>query len=171
VFYPIAESLDSVGLEFALQRTKDLQLDFIKTYVRLPDKAQQRVVEFAHGLGIPTSSHELFPAAAHGMDHVEHIGGTSRRGYQPKVSSLGYSYADVLELLSASHMGITATAVLPGWAVIFSEDKDLFTTPQFNRFYGPQALKGFAGLAQRFGQGAKSYHRANSKLLRGAEAL
>lgn len=166
VFYPIAESLDADSLEFALQRTRALKLDFIKTYVRLPDDAQRRVVRFAHEMGIPTSSHELFPAAAHGMDHVEHIGGTSRRGYQPKVSSLGYSYADVVELLSVSNMGITATAVLPAWAVIFSEDKDLFATSQFNTFYGPSALKGYAGLAQRFGQGAKTYHQANSKLLR-----
>ena len=166
VFYPIAESLNEHTLSAALERTKALQLDFIKTYVRLSDSQQRKVVEFAHNLGIPTSSHELFPAAAHGMDHVEHIGGTSRRGYQPKVTSLGYSYADVVELLAGSKMGITATSVLPAWAVIFQEDKDLFQTPAFNHFYGPEALKGYAGFARRFGDGAKTYHTASSKLLR-----
>jgi len=166
VFYPIAEGLDENSLQRALQRTRDLQLDFIKTYVRLPDDQQRTVVRYAHELGIPTSSHELFPAAAHGMDHVEHIGGTSRRGYQPKVTSLGNSYNDVLELLAGSGMGITATAVLPGWSVIFSEDKDLFATPQFETFYGPETLAAYEAQAQRFGSGAKSYHRANSKLLR-----
>ena len=166
VFYPIAESLDPNSLDVSLARTKALQLDFIKTYVRLSDSEQRKVVAFAHQMGIPTSSHELFPAAAHGMDHVEHIGGTSRRGYQPKVTSLGYSYADVLEILAVSNMGITATAVLPAWAVIFNEDKDLFKTPAFETFYGPEALKGYAGFVRRFGNGAKSHHNASSRLLR-----
>lgn len=166
VFYPIAESLNEKSLHRSLERTKLLKLDFIKTYVRLPDQQQQRVTEFAHALGIPTSSHELFPAAAYGMDHVEHIGGTSRRGYQPKVTSLGHSYADVVELLVTSNMGITPTTVLPAWAVIFKEDKDLFETPAFRRFYGPEVLKTYSAMAQRFGAGAKAYHRANSKLLR-----
>ena len=166
VYYPIAESLNTQTIDRALERTQALKLDFIKTYVRLSDSQQRKVVEFAHKLGIPTSSHELFPAAAHGMDHVEHIGGTSRRGYQPKVTSLGYSYADVVELLTGSNMGITATAVLPAWTVIFEEDKDLFQTPAFNHFYGPAALKGYASLARRFGGGAKSYHNASGKLLR-----
>jgi len=115
---------------------------------------------------MPVSSHELFPAAAIGADHVEHIGGTSRRGYQPKVSSLGYSYNDVVELLAGSGMGITPTAVLPAWAVIVNEDKDLFATPQFEHFYGAAALTGYAGFTKRFGVGAKSQHRANSGLLR-----
>ena len=166
VFYSIAESLDANTLDVALERTKALELDFIKTYVRLSDTEQRKVVAFAHDLGIPTSSHELFPAAAHGMDHVEHIGGTSRRGYQPKVSSLGYSYADVTEILTASNMGLTATAVLPAWSVIFREDKDLFDTPTFKYFYGPDALKNYEGLARRFGGGAKTYHKAAGKLLR-----
>jgi len=166
VYYPIAESLNEQTIDVALERTQALKLDFIKTYVRLSDSQQKKVVKFAHKLGIPTSSHELFPAAAHGMDHVEHIGGTSRRGYQPKVTSLGYSYADVVELLAGSNMGITPTAVLPAWAVIFQEDKDLFETPAFNHFYGPKALVRYAGLARRFGGGAKSYHNASGKLLR-----
>lgn len=165
VFYPIAEGLDDTTLENALQRSKALQLDFIKTYVRLPDHQQQDVIEFAHANGMPVSSHELFPAAAIGSDHVEHIGGTSRRGYQPKVSSLGYSYNDVVEILAESGMGITPTVVLPAWAVIFAEDKDLFSTDQFERFYGATALKSYAGFARRFGAGAKSHHRANARLL------
>jgi len=166
VYYPISESLNEKNIDIALQRARALKLDFIKTYVRLSDGQQRKVVKFAHELGIPTASHELFPAAAHGMDHVEHIGGTSRRGYQPKVTSLGYSYADVLELLVGSNMGITPTSVLPAWAVILKEDKDLFATPAFNHFYGPKALQGYAGFARRFGTGAKSYHNASSALLR-----
>jgi len=63
-------------------------------------------------------------------------------------------------------MGITPTVVLPAWAVIFNEDKDLFASAQFKRFYGAAALSSYAGFAKRFGAGAKSQHQANSVLLR-----
>ena len=128
---------------------------------------RRRVLEFAHGIGIPVSSHELYHAVAHGMDHVEHIGGTSRRGYQPKVSRMGYSYQDVIELLSAGGMGMTATAVLPGFAVIVKEEPDWFETPQFQRFYGQRARAAYEALMVRFGGGAaQGIAQANGKLLR-----
>jgi imidazolonepropionase-like amidohydrolase len=152
----------------ALTRTEALQLDFIKTYVRLPDHWQKRVAEFAHGIGIPVSSHELYPAVAHGMDHVEHIGGTSRRGYQPKVSRLGFSYGDVATLLAKGGMGITATAVLPGFAVIVREEPDWFETPQFEKFYGAATRQAYESMMARFAAGADptAFAAANGKLLR-----
>lgn len=167
VFYSMAEGIVSdAHLDLALARARDLELDFIKTYVRLPDHQQRRVIDFAHRHGMPVSSHELYPAVAHGADHVEHIGGTSRRGYQPKVSRLGHSYQDVVELLSASGMGLTATAVLPGFAVIVAEEPDWFETPQFETFYGPQARASYEALLGRFGSGAAQIARANGGLLR-----
>jgi Tol biopolymer transport system component len=167
VYYSVAEGITSdEHLERALNRAQRLKLDFIKTYVRLPDLWQRRVVEFAHGIGIPTSSHELFPAVAHGMDHVEHIGGTSRRGFAPKVSGLGYSYDDVVNLLVDSGMGITPTAVLPGYAVIAETQPDLFTTPQFETFYGERGRQGAAMMARMFGPRAGATVVANAELLR-----
>ncbi len=167
VFYSMAEGIVSEAhLQRAFERTAALGLDFVKTYVRLPDHWQKQVVDFAHGMGIPVSSHELYPAVAHGMDHVEHIGGTSRRGYQPKVSRLGHSYDDVVTLLSKSGMGITPTAVLPGFAVIVTEEPDWFETPQFDAFYGAPARQAYEGMATRFGRGAGGVVKANGGLLR-----
>ncbi len=175
VYYSVAEGIGSdVHLDRALDRAERLQLDFIKTYVRLPDHRQERVLEFAHETGIPVSSHELFPAVAYGMDHVEHIGGTSRRGYQPKVTGLGYSYGDVVELLAASGMGITPTAVLPGYAVIAAEETDLFATQQFDHFYGATGRQAASMLARMFGPGAGNTAVNNGKFLKAltdAEAL
>lgn len=166
VYYSVAEGITSdAHLERALDRARRLELDFIKTYVRLPDSWQKRVVEYAHGIGIPTSSHELFPAVAHGMDHVEHIGGTSRRGFAPKVSGLGRSYDDVISLLAESGMGITPTAVLPGYAVIAESQPDLFTTPQFDAFYGERGRQGAAMIARMFGPTAGSTTSENARLL------
>lgn len=167
VYYSIAEGIGSdVHLDRALDRAARLKLDFIKTYVRLPDHRQERVLEFAHEIGIPVTSHELFPAVAYGVDHVEHIGGTSRRGYQPKVSNLGRSYDDVVQLLVQSGMGITPTAVLPGYAVIAEQESDLFATPQFNYFYGATGRQAAAMLARMFGPGAASTAANNGKLLK-----
>jgi len=168
VFYAMAEGVTSdEHLERALQRARELQYDFIKTYVRLPDRWQQRVISFAHSeLGIPVSSHELYPAVAYGADHVEHFGGTSRRGYAPKVSALGRSYQDVIELLSASGMGITPTMVLPGFAVIAAEDADLFTTDQFRSFYGDGVAAAFRARLAPNVNGAKATALGNGALLR-----
>ena len=167
VFYAMAEGVVSdQHLEDALARTAALQLDFVKTYVRLPDHWQAKVVDFAHRQGIAVSSHELYPASAHGIDHVEHIGGTSRRGYQPKVSRLGYSYQDVVELLSVSGMGITATAVLPGSMVIVDQEADWFETPQFDHFFGEETKQRYLGMRALFGATAEGVATANGGLLR-----
>ncbi len=87
-----------------LQKTVDLGYDLIKTYVRLDDRLQKRVIDFAHANGMPVTSHEIYPAVASGADGVEHIRGTSRRGYSPKVTALYRSYQDVVDLLTASKM-------------------------------------------------------------------
>ena len=46
-----------------LQRARVLEHDLIKSYVRLPDLQQKRMVEFAHSIGVPVATHEIFPAA------------------------------------------------------------------------------------------------------------
>jgi len=99
-----------------LQKTVDLGYDLIKTYVRLDDRLQKRVIDFAHANGMPVTSHEIYPAVASGADGVEHIRGTSRRGYSPKVTALYRSYQDVVDLLTASKMTITPTIGITGRA-------------------------------------------------------
>ena len=79
-----------VAAQFAgwLQRAQVLQHDLIKSYVRLPDLQQKRLVEFAHGIGVPAATHEIYPAAFIGVDNTEHTGATSRRGYSPKMATM-----------------------------------------------------------------------------------
>src|SRR5262249_53225344 len=106
IYYPGGVSVPSAeALEGPLNRAAAFGLDFFKTYVRLPDSLQKRVVAFAHERGRPVTSHELFPAVAYGVDGVEHLRGTSRRGYSPKLSSTNRSYQDVIDLIVKS--GVT----------------------------------------------------------------
>lgn len=110
VFYdgmhPIRESRQLLR-EF--ERARALDYDLLKTYVRLPADMQERAVRMADRLGIPITSHYLFPAVAFGAPGHEHMGGTSRFGYSRTGSMLGVGYQDVIAIAAASRSFRTPT--------------------------------------------------------------
>jgi len=61
---------------------------------------------------------------------------------------------------------MTATAVLPGFAVIVAEEPDWFETPQFEAFYGSDMRKSYEMMVPRFGKAAAVTAKANGRLLR-----
>ena len=137
------------ALQQELERATQLDFSLIKTYVRLPDALQARIVEVAHANGIPVSSHEIYPAVAIGMDHTEHISGTSRRGYSPKMSRLSRSYGDLVELLTASGMSITPTVALQGgFQVAVGKNMALLDDPRLLIAYGPSYVEGLKAAAR-----------------------
>ncbi len=143
VYYAIAEGVGSKAhLDLALERARVLEYDLIKTYVRLPDLWQRKVAAAAHRMGVPTSSHEIWPAAGYGMDAVEHNGATSRRGYSPKTSALNRSYNDVVQILARSGMNYTPTLILSGLSFQLAEQPALIDNPQFAALYGEAAVQG-----------------------------
>lgn len=137
IYYGAAVSvLTPEHLDRELNRALRLDYDMLKTYVRLPDAMQQRITSFAHAHGIPVSSHEIYPAMSYAVDAVEHIGGTSRRGYSPKITAMNNTYQDVIQLLAASQMNITPTASLQGgFNVMAARDTNFFQNRQFKTFY------------------------------------
>lgn len=151
IYYGLANSVHSTAqLDLELERASRLGYDMIKTYVRMPDILQQRITNYAHKIGIPVSSHEIFPAMRYGVDAVEHIGGTSRRGYSPKISQMNFTYQDVTELLVKSQMNITPTASLQGgFYAIAAKNPDYYENRQFKVFYSEEFRKGLKdGAAQ-----------------------
>jgi imidazolonepropionase-like amidohydrolase len=127
-------------LSMELQKTVQLGFDLIKTYVRLDDRLQKRVIEFAHANGMPVTSHEIYPAVAAGADGVEHIRGTSRRGYSPKVTALNHSYQDVIDLLTASKMTITPTlGIQGGYPLALARDPSRLDDVRFRTLF-PAAM-------------------------------
>ena len=139
IYYSYATSLDrSAQVELELERAAALKYSLIKTYVRLPDLMQKRIIDFAHANGIPVSSHEVYPAVANGADHVEHISGTSRRGYSPKVTAMYRTYDDVIQLLTASGMTITPTmALMGGWWMVAGPDPTWVDDVRFQTLFPP----------------------------------
>jgi Tol biopolymer transport system component len=115
IYYPGGVAVTSDGqLEQELERASALGVDFFKTYVRLPDRMQKRIVTYAHDQGKPVTSHEIYPAIAFGIDGVEHLRGTSRRGYSPKLSGTNRAYKDVVDLLAKSGVTLTPTIGIQG---------------------------------------------------------
>jgi Tol biopolymer transport system component/imidazolonepropionase-like amidohydrolase len=115
VYYPGGVAVRSDRqLEQELERASALGVDFFKTYVRLPDRMQKRIVAYAHDQGKPVTSHEIYPAIAFGIDGVEHLRGTSRRGYSPKLSGTNRAYQDVVDLLAKSGVTLTPTIGIQG---------------------------------------------------------
>lgn len=96
-------------LEREIARIRALKYDLVKSYVRMPDLQQRRLVEAAHAMGIPVASHEIFPAVFSGVDSVEHLAGSSRRGFSPKQGPQGRVYDDVIQLFVHSQSTLTPT--------------------------------------------------------------
>ena len=118
-------------LVMQLERARILNYDLIKTYVRLPDLLQKKVVNIAHQYGIAVSSHELYPAVSYGIDNVAHLGATSRRGYSPKISALNHSYQDVTDLITQSDVTLTSTLAVDGFPAMVAHDPNALDDPRF----------------------------------------
>src|SRR3954449_9449412 len=134
VYYKMGIAISSPAhFELELQRAKALQYDMLKSYVRLPDLQQKRMVEFAHSIGIPVATHEIYPSSLVGVDNTEHTSATSRRGYSPKMATMSRAYDDVIQLFGKSQRFLTPT--LFGAAKgLFERDPELKNDPRFKLY-------------------------------------
>ena len=132
VYYKMGIAISSVSqFEMELQRARVLEHDLIKSYVRLPDPQQKRMVEFAHSIGVPVATHEIFPASLVGVDNTEHTAATSRRGYSPKMATLQRAYADVVQLFGRSARILCPMISGAGTRRLFELDPALKADPRF----------------------------------------
>src|SRR5207244_2430326 len=135
VYYKMGIAISSPAhFEMELQRAKVLQHDLIKSYVRLPDLQQRRMVEFAHANGVPVATHEIYPAAFVGVDNTEHTSGTSRRGYSPKIATLQRSYSDVSKIFAAAGTTFCPMISNPGLRRIIDGEAGFKTDPRFELY-------------------------------------
>ena len=135
VYYKMGIAISSVSqFEMELQRAKVLEHDLIKSYVRLPDPQQKRMVEFAHGIGVPVATHEIFPASFVGVDNTEHTSATSRRGYSPKMATLQTAYEDVVQLFGKSARIFCPMISGAGARRLFELDPALKNDPRFKLY-------------------------------------
>jgi Tol biopolymer transport system component len=162
-YYPMATPAPSENVvDIELERARRLDYDLLKTYVRLPDLMQKRAIEGAHKIGIPVSSHEIYPSTLSGVDSVEHTGATSRRGYSPKQSGLGRAYEDVIQIIAKSQITITPTAALGGTQRLLSRDPGILQDARFQLF--PEWTKeGMRPSPQGTGRGGRGQGRGGAQ--------
>jgi hypothetical protein len=172
VYYKMGVAISSnAQLAMELERARILGFDMLKSYVRMPDLQQRHIVDFAHNIGIPASSHEVYPAAYDGIDSVEHTEGTSRRGYSPKMT-LGRSYADVSQILGAAHMTMTPT-LFPSMRLLLEAEPAMRTDPRLaldppwlrNQITGPQPAPDISGT----GKLVMDVQRAGGRIVAGTD--
>ncbi len=127
IYYPGAPAGTSGRvMDTVFRQADELDYDLIKTYVRLDDASQRDAIRRAHAAGAFVTSHELYPAVRFGVDGVEHIKGTSRRGFSPKVTDLGRSYGDVRSLMAESRIFFTPTLLIyGGWDLALAREPRL----------------------------------------------
>ena len=127
IYYPgAAPASGEQAMDAALELARELEYDLVKTYVRLDDEAQREAIRRAHRFGAFVTSHELYPAVRHGVDGIEHLKGTSRRGFSPKVTDLGRSYQDVRALIAESGVFFTPTLLIyGGWDLAIAREPGL----------------------------------------------
>ncbi len=183
VYYPGGVSVESeTDVEREFNRAQSLGMDFFKTYVRLPDRLQKRVVDLAHAAGKPVTSHELFPGVAFGLDGVEHLRGTSRRGYSPKASASGRAYRDVTDVVAKSGMTLTPTIGIQGGfvarmtgdrSVLFDQRLSLFRTNAVARLSDLASARADAALDARikpYEDTIKTIAAGGGRILAGTDA-
>ncbi|HEY7290699.1 MAG TPA: amidohydrolase family protein [Vicinamibacterales bacterium] len=182
-YYPGGVAVTSEAqLDRELDRARLLDVDFFKTYVRLPDRLQKHVVEFAHALGRPVTSHELFAGVAFGVDGVEHLRGTSRRGYSPKASDTNRAYQDVVDVLAKSGMTLTPTIGIVGGfrarttgdrTLLFDSRLGLFPLDVVSRLTDLAGAKRDPALDERiaaYERTVKAVSAAGGKIIAGTDA-
>ena len=135
VYYKMGIAISSPAqFEMELERARVLQHDLLKSYVRLPDLQQKRMVEFAHSIGVPVTTHEIYPAAFVGVDGTEHTAATSRRGYSPKIATLQRSYEDVIELFGKSGRTFCPMISFTGVQKLLDDEPELENDPRFGLY-------------------------------------
>jgi imidazolonepropionase-like amidohydrolase len=152
VAYGLANSVtEPEHIQMELERAKKLNYDLIKTYVRMPDSIQKVLTEGAHSIGIPLSSHELYPATKYNVDAIEHLSGTSRRGYSLLLDANFRSYDDVIQLIAQSKINITPTACLrTGFFRVAAVHDELLNDRRNDKFLTPEFIQSLKDQTQQY---------------------
>ena len=153
-FFPFASHITSDRrLALELERAQLLGYTLIKTYTRMPVTREFRTIRAGHRLGLPVSSHEIYPAFALGGDRVEHLRGSSRLGWSSKQSDGLRMYGDAVQIVGASGATIVPTLVVGGGFLdVLLRYPAIDSLPQYAAFYPDadrRALRALAGVAGR----------------------
>jgi hypothetical protein len=110
IYYNFMRPTTSMAqMDVELSRARELDYDYIKTYVRLPADRMARAVEEAQRMGVPSGSHYMSPGLFVGQDGTTHLTATQRLGYPRTASSTNLTYQDVIEVYGQGRRSVMTT--------------------------------------------------------------
>ena len=180
VYYKMGVAISGPAeLDMELNRAKALKFDMLKSYVRMPDLQQRHIVDFAHNeMGVPVSTHEVYPASFVGVDGTEHLGATSRRGYSPKQGPMARTYSDVIQLFGKGERSITPTN-FGALAYYLEAHPSLRADPRIGLYPGwaqatvtrpnPALTAAVGGMRAGSAAAIKAYYDAGAKVVAGTD--
>lgn len=137
------ENAEQIPLE--IERARALDYDLVKTYFHFPARWQRAVTRQVHdALGIPLTSHYLYPNVAHGMDGIEHLGGPTHWGMDRTfIKSNNNLYSDVADAIVES--GIVTTTTNFESSYLLRGQPEIVSDKRVAAFYQPWMRKALEG--------------------------
>lgn len=116
-------------LELELAAARELEMDYLKAYVRSPADVMRQVARAAAGMGVSSGSHFLSPGIQAGMGGTTHLSATQRMGYSWAQSAGGRSYQDVMALYTEGDFHLSSHHVRTNH--ILGDDPGILEDPRF----------------------------------------
>ncbi|MFD5793866.1 amidohydrolase family protein, partial [Streptomyces diastatochromogenes] len=123
------------GVTRTLQRATDLDVDFVKTYVRASGQVMAQAAEAAHRLGVPCGSHLCAPGRVAGQDLTTHLQATQRLPYGHATTPLGHIHQDLVEQYADGTFSLIITPFTAQF--LLGADPGLADDPRVGRLMPP----------------------------------
>ncbi len=99
---------DAAMLEIEIAKAREMDMDFLKAYVRAPASYMREISRAAQAMGVTTGSHFLSPGLEAGLTGTTHLSATQRMGYGWSESQGGKSYQDVTALYTQTNFALVS---------------------------------------------------------------
>ena len=167
VYYKMGIAISSVSqFEMELQRAKVLQHDLIKSYVRLPDLQQKRMVEFAHenrraGRDARDLSRRRSSASTTPSTPRRPAGAATRRRWR----RCRRAYEDVVQLFGKSQRIFCPMISGGGARELFEKDPALKNDPRFTLYPRVDPAPGGGAAGDSFAGGGGDPRGGSGKMV------
>lgn len=110
VYYSESRAIkDEHVADLEMAKSKALNLDYLKAYVRTPIWLMAKVAQTAHQMGVPSGTHMLSPGIQTGLAGNTHLSASQRMTYSWSQSPGGFLYQDVIALFSKGDFDLCTT--------------------------------------------------------------
>lgn len=145
-FYSFARTLRTPAVaDMEIAKAKQMDVDFMKSYVRAPIPIMSKIAQAAFDIGIPSGTHMLSPGAATGLAGTTHLSATQRMGYGWSKSTNGFTYQDAYDLHAKSGFHVIDT--LFSSLALVGQDSSIVTDDRFKLLVPPNFLAGLSATA------------------------